>query len=177
MTPNQRIVASAHAAIRGELNLPTQPGLCLAMVRVIIEHAFGWPSHEWYRWRTITVKRSPGANQDPWARDTEASLRAARMDVVLPRAGPPGDPTRYVDLSEADPEPGDLLYRWDTAKAATGEWIGHVAIYLGHELVLENIDPRARPGSMNRGPTVLSRLGAWPVTTVIRFDPSVRPST
>ena len=176
MTANSRIVASALAAIRGETNLPTQPGLCLAMVRIIVERAFHWPSHEWYKWRTIAVKRSVRADTGPWARDMEASLRAARMDVPMPRAGPDGDPMRYVDLSEADPEPGDLLFRWDTARAVTGDWIGHVGIYLGHELVLENVDPRARPGCMNRGPTVLSRLGAWPVTTVIRFDPSVGPA-
>jgi len=177
MTHGERITASAHAAIRGDIKLPTQPGLCLAMTRIIIEHAFQWPSHHWYRWRTITVNRSPRANTDPWARDMEASLRAARMDVVLPRAGPAGDPTRYVDLGDADLEPGDLLFRWDTARSETGDWIGHIGVYIGHELVLENVNPTFRPGAMSRGATVLSRLGEWPVTTVIRFDPAVRPAS
>ena len=64
MTPGERITSSAIAALRGDIRVPDRPGLCLALVRVVIEHAFQWPSHHWYRWRTIIVPRSTQANQD-----------------------------------------------------------------------------------------------------------------
>jgi hypothetical protein len=171
-TANDRIVDAAHQLLRGELAEPRRSGLCLQLVRVVIERAYGLPSHDWYRrWRTITVWRSPGSDRDPWARDMEASLRDARKDLPLPRTGPAGDPARYVDLAAPDLLPGDLLFRWDTARNAAGDFVGHVGILMPGGLVLENVSPTYRAGALSRGPTVLSRLGAWPVTTAVRFTP------
>ena len=175
MTPGALITASAYAIIRGDLKEPPNHGFCLQLVRIIIEDAFSWPSHTFYRWRTTIVKRTPGASTAPWARDMEASLRAAGMDVRTPRTGPAGDPSRYVNLTEADLRAGDLLFRWDTALSGP-DFVGHVGVFLGHGLVLENVRPAFRPEGLARDATVISRVGAWPVTTVVRFDPSVKPA-
>lgn len=174
MTPNERIVQSAFALLRGEINAePDEPGLCLALVRVVLEHAFWngrWALYD--RHRTHVVERA-SADASPWARDLERSLTRQGMALDLPRRPFEGDATRHVDLSAAAGQllPGDLLFRFDTARNRHGDFVGHVAILMPGDLVLENV--ASRPGALSRGPTKLSRLGAWPVTTVIRFQPKL----
>jgi len=173
VSPNERIVQSAFALLRGEINAePDEPGLCLALVRVVLEHAFWGGRWAFYdRHRSHIVERQ-SADTSPWARDLERSLTRQGMALNLPRRPFEGDAQRYVDLDAAAGEllPGDLLWRWDTARNRAGDYVGHVAILLPGNLVLENV--AHRPGSLQRGPTTLSRLGAWPVTTVVRFKPS-----
>lgn len=181
LTPNQRIVQTAYALLRGDLKAePTDPGLCLQLVRVVIEtalYAGRWILYPVYR--TIVVEQAKRASQDPYARDLEASLRDRGMALDLPRTGPAGDPSRYVELAAADAqgllEPGDLLFRWDTAPDRAGVYIGHVGLLMPGQLVLENV--RTRAGSLQRGPTTLAKLGTWPVTTVVRFTPAGEVST
>jgi len=172
MTPNERIIRSAFALLRSEINAePDEPGLCLALVRVVLEHAFWdgrWALYD--RHRSHVVERT-GSDRSPWARDMERSLTRQGMALELPRRPFEGDLARYVDLSAAADQllPGDLLFRWDTALNRHGDFVGHVAILMPGQLVLENI--ANRPGALSRGPTKLSRFGAWPVTTVVRFQP------
>lgn len=176
MNVNDRIHAAAVDAVRGDVpGLPTDPGWCLTFVRVLIERALAWPSHTLYKWRTHPVTRPGGAAPTvPWARDMERSLKLAGMEVAGRRYGPPRDAERYVDVDEADLQPGDVLFRWDAAYQDEVP-VGHVGLYFGHRLVLESVSPLGRPGALARDATVLSRLGFWPVTTVIRFDPAKAP--
>jgi hypothetical protein len=178
MTPNLKIVDSAHAVLRGDLSPPTKSGMCLALVRTVIEHALFDGVWRWYDWRTHEATGKP-PGRDPWARDMERSLTLAGMSVATPRMGPAGDPTRYIDLDQYKPLPGDLLFRWDTAKDRTsGQYVGHVAIAMHGLLMLENIRPSYRDSRQGawRGPTRLTPLGAWPVTTIVRFDPAKAPA-
>lgn len=171
---NEAIVDAGWEAVAGRLRVPSDPGLCLALVRIVVEHALGMPSHSWYRWRTQAAMEN--ATDVPWARDMERSLRAAGMAVDGPRYGPLGDPERYVGEDAA--LPGDLLFRWDAARLRSGAYVGHVGVLLDRGLVLENVAPDQRHASdgMWRGPTRLTPVGAWPVTTIIRFDPTKRPA-
>lgn len=159
------VIESCYKVLQGRLPVPTMPGLCLKLVRLVIEDAYGMPSGKFYDWRTDVVDQYVRASQDPYARDMERSLRYAGMAVELDYHG------RYVKLDDARIKPGDLLFRYDTAKDARGIWVGHVGILMPGGLVLENIDPRSRLKSLNRGPTCLTPFGFWPVTTVIRFRP------
>ena len=171
-TPNDRIVDSAYAALRGDIpNLPNEHGACLMFVRLVVEHAFSLASHEWYQhWRTHPVERKPGSTRAPWARDMERSLREQGMAVSTPRSGPDGDPTRYAVLNE-NVLPGDLLFRWNVAANDFGDYIGHVGIFMPGRLVLESVTPAWRPRALVRGATCLGDARSWPTTTVIRFDP------
>lgn len=153
-------------------------GLCLAQVRIIVEVALFGSAWRFYEWRTRTASGKPPSITVPWARDMEASLRAAGMALDLPRTGPDTDPTRYVDTKAASDllEPGDICWRWDTARHSSGEFIGHVAVLVARDVVIENVRPDFRSTRIwNRGPTVLGPL-TWPVTTVTRFDPAIPPA-
>ena len=168
-TVNERIVESGFAALRNEVSLPLAPEYCLTLVRLVLEDALGLePLGLYARWRTHITPRPAGDDYAPWARDMERSLRAAGMEVPMPRGGGPGaDVDRYVVLDLALLQPGDLLFRWDSPDPR-----GHVGILMPGGLVLENASVRNRPDALARGSTVLSPLGTWPVTTVIRFDPT-----
>jgi len=179
MTTGERIARSGWAVVFGEAPEPRNTrgvvvaGLCLAQVRLVVEHALYGGRWELYpRHLTHRASDKPPHAKDPWARDLEASLRAQGLTgAKLPRTGPKSDPDRYVDLDRAASElqPGDLVFRWDTAKS-DGVYIGHVAVYLGHGLLLENARPASRPQLLqHRGPTLLTPLGCWPVTTVARL--------
>lgn len=180
MTPNDRIVSAAYAVLRGD-NPNMEPrnaagtvigGMCLAQVRLIVERALYGGRYAWYAaQRVIRVQEAERASADPYARDMEASLRHLGLTLDLPRRAYGGDPTRFVDLFETTRRnlllPGDLLFRWDVVPDANGVLIGHVAVLLPGSLVLENVT--TRPGAMKRGATTVSRLGAWPVTSVARL--------
>lgn len=178
MTPNQRIVDAALGVLTGRTPTLDKPGLCLAQVRIIVERALFGGAWRLYDWRTRSASDKPQGITDPWARDLEASLKAAGMALDLPRVGPARDPTRYVDRGASGEllQPGDLVFRWDTAQHSSGAFIGHVGVLVARDVVLENVNPAYRAlRSWNRGPTVLGPL-SWPVTTVVRFDPSVPPA-
>jgi hypothetical protein len=164
----ERTVESAFKLLRGELPAPTRPGLCLQLVRLVVEDAFGLPSHGWYKWMTRRVERAAGDDSDPWARDMERSLRVNEFAVASPAGS-----TRYVTGGQlaAACEPGDLLFRWDVARTAQGTFVGHVGILMPGELVLENVNPNSRPSSLCRGTTALTPLSAFPVTLAARFSP------
>lgn len=174
MTTNEKIVESAYEIIRGDGRRPPQSsGMCLGLVRIVVENALFDGAWRFYEWKTHEATGKP-PGRDPWARDMERSLTLARMAVPSHRTGPDGDPGRYVDLTLSPPTPGDLLFRWDTAKDLdSGEFIGHVGLAMPGRMVLENVSPSYREAHTGvwRGPTRLSPLGAWPVTTVVRFDP------
>jgi len=165
---NERVVESAYRLIRGELRAPASAGLCLMLARLVVEDAFGLPSHGWYRWLTHRVEREPGDDTDPWARDMERSLRAGGFGVAEPAAG-----ERYVSSVALAPvcEAGDILFRWDVAKTRQGTFVGHVGILMPGEMVLENIGPASRKRSFFNGPTALTPLSDFPVTLAARFAP------
>lgn len=177
MTVNEAIVEAGWRVVAGvQSGVPERSGLCLQLVRVVVERACALPAGGWYRWRTHVAGGHERGDTTPWARDMERSLRAMGMDVEGVRYGPSGDPRRYVALDGA--RPGDLLFRWDTAKQAGGAFVGHVGVLMPGDLVLENVNPSYRNPAygMNRGPNRLTLAGAWPVTTIVRFDPSVGPA-
>ena len=174
----ERIAASAWGVIFGTVPEPRNEhgnvvsGFCLAQTRIVIEHAL-W-NGAWKLYAAFLSERAqdkPAHVSVPWARDLEASMRALGLALDLPRTGPRGDPQRYVNLDLALDrlDPGDILFRWDTAPFANGVYIGHVAVYLGRGLMLENARPSSRPWLQHRGPTLLTHLGCWPITTVARI--------
>ena len=187
MTPNERIVDAALGVLTERTPEPRDrhgrviSGYCLAQVRIIIERALWAGAWRWYdTWWTHRASDKPRGVTGPWARDMEASLRAAGMALELPRTGPAGDPTRYVAMGQAMADglirPGDLVFRWDVAKHSSGAFIGHVGVLVARDVVVENVAPSNRASrSWNRGPTVLGPL-TWPVTAVIRFDPDTPPA-
>lgn len=158
MTPNERITKAAWRAVFNQLSgLPTRPGWCLQAVRVIVEEARGWPSHELYRRFLVAgTTRRPGAAEerlaaarlDPWAADLEASAKALGWHV-------PG----------VERLPGDLVF--NHAAAAP---VGHVGVLISRDVVLENIDPDFRPRSVHLGHHSLSLTlyGSLPWTLVAR---------
>lgn len=180
MTANERIVTAAYAVLRGDTPAleprddkgAVKPGMCLAQVRLIVERALYGGRWAWYdAQRVIRVEEGKRASQEPYSRDMEASLRHLGLALDLPRRPHGGDPARYVDLAEATRrdllKPGDLLFNWATAPDRNGVYVGHVAVLLPGQLVLENI--ATRKGALAREATAISRLGVWPVTTVARL--------
>jgi hypothetical protein len=164
-----RIVTSAYRAMRGELALPEQAGMCLKLVRVIVEDAFGMQPWSWYsQWLTDDrrVQRAPGDDYEPWARDMERALRDARLAYSIPNEG------RYVSHEKIMRTCGwgTLLFRWDTAKTKRGTFVGHVGILMPGGLVLENVNPAFRAMSLARGFTCLTPLSQFPVTTAIDYE-------
>jgi len=159
MTPNERILASAHAIMRGALNAPASSGLCLALTRIIIENAFSWPSHYWYLHYVTDWVQPPGYDRSRghWARDAERSLRRLGMNVHV-----------------SERKPGDLVFNWRSAWSNEyGAFIGHVGVLVDGDMILENINPSFRAGrAFSRGATSLTPFGAWErVTLVARFVP------
>ena len=161
MTPSERIVQAAYDVLRGDVrDEPKGAGLCIALVRVVIERAFyagQWRFDDLHR--TVIVNPRERASQDPYASDMEASLRDQGMALPLPRVLCGNDLSRYIDPTALDTaQPGTLLFRWDTAKYRNGVYVGHGGILVPGRLVLENVANRY--GALQRGPTTLSRLGA-----------------
>lgn len=172
MTPNEKITQSAYAAARGVLPVPDASGLCLALVRIVVEDALWNGGRRFYDWRTHPVERKVGAPQSafvPVARDMERSLTRAGMGISLNMDG------RHA-IPDARLQPGDLLFRWDAAHWPLGElpYYGHVGILLHGDLVLENINPAYRAHSLSRGATSLTPLDRFTFTAAVRFDPERR---
>jgi hypothetical protein len=174
VTTNQRITEAAYAAARGTLPLPDASGLCLAATRIIVEHGLFNGRREFYRWLTHPVERKPGAPQSaftPVARDMERSLTRAGMSLTLARDGRHATPDDTL-------QPGDLLFRWDSAAWSWGEvpFYGHVGVLLHGGLVIENIRPDYRAHSLQRGVTSLTPIDRFVFTTAVRFDPAKPPA-
>lgn len=162
---NELILESAYSVAHGILREPTDAqgrkvsGFCLAQTRIIVEDAFGWASHQWYREYVTDWVQPPGYDRGlgHWARDAERSLRNLGMSVPV-----------------EERRPGDLVFNWKSAYSMQwGAYIGHVAVLLHGDMVLENINPRFRLGEgFSRHVTSITPLAAWErVTTVIRFVP------
>lgn len=149
--------AAWQAALHRVAGIPTRPGHCLAFVRIVVEHAMDWPSHEFYKRYLVTGStRRPGseterlasARADPWAVDSEASMKALGLGVPW-----------------ADRQAGDLAF---SANAAYP--YGHVALLVDRDTVIESIDPRYRKDSVNTGQYVhLTRLKDRPWTLIARL--------
>lgn len=152
------------------MGVPTKPGNCLVLVRVIIQNAYKISYDEFYAHRTNPVPRDYDMHI-PWARDMERSLRS-KWSVRTHRIGPTGDPFKYVDWQDPAIKPGDIIFKWDTAINRQGDHVGHVGIYIGAGLLVENVDPAYRPNSFrnSRNPTFnITPLGDWAPTTVVRW--------
>lgn len=141
---NDLIVKAAWDAVFNRLPaLPTQSGLCLAAVRVIVEKALGLNSHELYaRWLVAGTSYRPGteaerlaaARANPYASDFERSVKELGFAVPL-----------------SDVQPGDLLFNHNALRP-----YGHVAVALSPHAVLENINPAYRARSIHLGHHSLS---------------------
>ena len=173
MNVNESVVDSAYKVLRGEMTVPTEPGYCLQLTRLIVEDACKLEPWGFYKWRTHPVERADGDDQSPWARDMERSLKLAGMSVAEPTSAPKTTEDRYVPMVElvSVTEPGDLLFRWDVARTKAGTFIGHVGVLLPGGVVLENVSPQSRPNSFKRTVTSLTPLRLFPVTLAVRFNP------
>lgn len=155
---NEAILATCVAVLNGEQSADPREGYCLSFVRDIVEHSQGWPWGKLYS-DYVTQEADPAghrAQDGPWARDAEKSLRELGMAVHL-----------------EDAQPGDLLFIWRDAWSKTwNAYVGHVGILLPGALVLENVKPDYRPHSFHRGEIQLTPRKLWfAPSTVIRFDP------
>lgn len=154
---NEQIVAAAERAIRGEIPVPKSPGLCLALVRMIVENGcFGgrWAFYERYLVTRTSQGGSSRSDWSPWAADLEASMKQLGFQVPL-----------------AERKPGDLIFNHNAARP-----YGHVGIYLmspsGRELVLENIRDEYRPHSQHLGRFLsLTPLEHFRRTLLARLQP------
>lgn len=157
---NDRIVASLKKAASGKLpGIPNKPNYCLQFVRVVVEDALQLPSHALYtRWLVDgttrrgddPAKRLAEARQDPWASDIERSMKLLGFAVpsLLRRAG-------------------DLVFDYRAA-----EPVGHVGLLLDRNWVVESVDPRYRPDSINLpGCLSLTPYSSRPWTLVARLQP------
>ena len=159
LTVNERIVKAAVAAGNRQIpRLPQQSGYCLMFVRLVVEWAlFDGRDGEFYRRFLVAGTSGRGgtpaqnlkaAQSDKWAADVEAS--AKRLGWPVP------------SLLR---KPGDLVF--NHAAAAP---VGHVGILLTRDIVIENIHPSFRVGSihLNHGSLSLTPYAARPWTLVAR---------
>lgn len=162
LTVNERIVKAAVAAGNRQIpRLPQQSGYCLMFVRLVIEWAlFDGRDGEFYRRFLVAGTTARGgtpeqnlkaAQSDKWAADIEAS--AKRLGWPVP------------SLLR---KPGDLVF--NHAAAAP---VGHVGILLTRDIVIENIHPSYRVGSihLNHGSLSLTPFSSRPWTLVARVQP------
>lgn len=160
MSDREKIEAGAWDVVAGKLITTTEPGLCLAFVRQVLEHALGWPSHRLYE-LAVTSWVIPGWDQDQGhvSRDAERDLRDLGMTLT-------GDRVRG----------GDILFNWRAAWSTRYDaYVGHVGIALGDDLVLEVVLPAYRPQALVKGGGLCLGPRSWAPTTVIRFDSSKIP--
>ena len=165
-TDRERIEAAAMDVIHGRLHTTSEPGMCLAFARQVIEAAMGWPSHALY-------DQGPHAAVTSWvmpaaydhasghvARDAEHDLR--RLGMTLQ-----GDRPRGGDLAF------DYEAAWDPSLRAH---YGHVGILLGEDEILEVVDPAYRPLAFVRGAGLCWGVRQWRPTSIMRFDSSKIPA-
>lgn len=155
MDNNEKIVRAAWEILRmGKYS--NVSGWCLALVRVVIERALDITLYGDYVSERV---ESTHANRSWWARDAERSLRNLGMAVHL-----------------KDTQPGDLLFKYDSARNKDGDYVGHVGLLISPGVIFENINPSYRPKAyIRKGALSLSPLEDWPApTTCIAFDPKRR---
>ena len=156
---NEAIVQSLLRALSDNYHdIATQPGLCLAWVRRVVEYgALGGRDRAFYdkflvagtsRRGGTEAQRLQWAWQNPWASDVEASMKKLGLQVpAMLRKG------------------GDLVFNHNAAVP-----MGHVGILLDREWVVELVNPDFRPASAHLpGSVCLTRYGDWPVTLVARL--------
>jgi hypothetical protein len=165
---NEKITDTAYGFANGAYPAPAKPGLCLQLVRLIIETALQLQPFTLYH-GLERVERAPGDDTDPWARDLERTHRNRGWAILQPEAG-----KRYVhrnDILELAP-PGSILHRWDAAKTPAGTFIGHVGILLHGGLVIENVSPlyRKRSFQSRANPNLhLTPIADFPTTLVTNY--------
>jgi len=158
-TVNERIVRAAVAAANRQVpRLPQQSGYCLMFVRLVIEWAlFDGRDGEFYRRFLVAGTTARGgtdaenlkaAQSDKWASDIERS--AKQLGWAVP---------------SAFRRPGDLVFNHNAAAP-----VGHVGILLSRGMVLENIHPSYRPGSIHlaHGSLSITPFASRPWTLVAR---------
>lgn len=157
MDTNERIANTCWQIAGGNTLLDKLAhGFCLQGVRLVIEYALHWPSHDLYRRYLVAgttgreggeAERLAAARADPYASDLEASMK--RLGLAIP--------------GEAK-QPGDLVFDYERAKP-----IGHTGIYLGNNLILEVVSPAHRPRSFSRANICLTPYPDWSPTLVARL--------
>jgi hypothetical protein len=152
--PSERIRASAIRMARGDLGTPPGPGLCLTLVRLVIEHALYRGQYRLYAERLpVGTSRRTGdqvgrQREDPWAADFEAS--AKHLGLAVPYG---------------DRQAGDVIFNYRKPKP-----YGHVGVLLDRNLVLEAVNPAYRPHSIHlRNGLVLTPTEHFPTTLVARL--------
>lgn len=144
---NAAIVAAAYAAMRGGVDVPRlQGGWCLRTVRRILEHALDWPEEELFRRFPAQVESAKPKPRAYWARDVQASFRAAGFGVPA-----------------TETLPGDVVAYWRAAQNDEGDYVGHIGVRLPGGFVLENIDAKYRLGTnaLADGALSLTPFKAW----------------
>lgn len=127
---NRAIVESAWKAARGELVVESRAGYCLRMVRQIVQDALDISYREFYdRYRTTLTTGAPERRMDdvPWAADVERTMKIRQYHL----------PPAYLLA-------GDIVFNHTAAVP-----IGHIAIMLDDNTVLENVDVRHRKYSVS----------------------------
>lgn len=152
---NEQIRAAAYAAARGEILLPSEPMMCLSLVRRVVEAGiFGGRQTFYDTYLAAETSRRTGkdvgnARADPWAADLESSMKYLGYAVPFE--------TRQF---------GDLVFNNAAAKP-----YGHVGVLYDVNTVLENA-PGKRPHSVQVAPyTYLTLIEHWPLTLVGRLQP------
>lgn len=158
MSTNDRIRTAAYQAAAGKIDMPDRPGLCLTLVRLVIEAALFDGRYELYdRFLVAGTSRRTGDDvgnhrADPWAADLEASVKELQLNVPI-----------------FDRLPGDIVFNHLAAAP-----YGHVGILVERGLVLENIRHAYRPDSVHLDPHMaLTPFEHFPITLVARL-PEVR---
>lgn len=177
MNHNEAIVKAAEAVFRNPpADLRNNAWLCLKFVRIVIEKAFDMKPADLYRYYCVDWVQPKGydVNNGHWARDFERSARKTQQQ-----------------LHPEEIRVGDLLFKYDAAVLGQktwaawfpgqpyqpGTWVGHVAIYLGNGVIIENANPawRQKGFLQANGCIVKSRYDTSPAwTSRIRFDPNRR---
>lgn len=182
-TLNSKIVSESMKMYNAPVgNIAQVSGLCLKLVRLIVERAYGVNSHEWYKHHVTEWVQPQGfkVSTGHWARDAERSLRNLGFQI----------PNNEIKA-------GDIVCKHDTATVSPALWrqlfttpyqaginIGHIAIYLGEiavlrsdgslahteKVVLENINPAYRSSGRalaRNGTLSLSRWQSLPSPTSV----------
>lgn len=162
MTPtqNERIRAAAWLAARGKLaDLPREDGLCLKLVRVVIEAALQLPDRYVYdNWLVSGSSYRPGTDAERQAAAREGP-RASDMEASAKRLG--------WGIPFHARQPGDLLFNFRALPP-----YGHVAVLLDRDTVLENVNHAFRPNSIHLPHSLaLTPVEALPWTLAARVPP------
>ena len=152
---NEQIRVAAYAAARGEISVPGASGYCLSFVRRVVEAALFGGRVEFYdRYLVAETSKRTGkdrgnARSDPWAADVEASMKYLSYSVPF-----------------AERQAGDLIFNHKGAAP-----VGHVAVLLEPNLVLENINESYRPKSIHLGRHLSQTpIEHFPTTLIARLQ-------